>query len=484
MRLKRLFIGTLLLIFLASLYSYKLLEVPTGLTSDEAAFGYNAVLIANTARDENGRLLPIFIRHSGTTDYHQPVTQYFIVFLFKIFGPSVFLLRFSSVLVALASVVLLYLLAEKVLDDGGRLVAILALIIAPQMMLQAHMGQENIMPVPFTILWLLSFWHYRHQRRIRWLIVAALALGLSFYTYKGMHAITPIWLILSLGWLILDYLKQRTKARDLFIFSASIAPFFLAIPLLERLYPGAIFGGATVSFNNIYEFLQPYLSSFDLSYLFIRGDIVEIHSTGRHGMVLLATLPLVLTGIYQSLKSKDQFFKFILLALTLGPILYGLVGSSHRFSRLMALIPLFALFAGLGWQRLINISGRWVKFTALAILISLTLNYLDFIKFYWQTYPPLTFSLLGDMQNYRDMERFAKLAKEKNLQPLIHQQIAQGGGVSIKFFQEVYFSRLLPVIPDGEAGSPGTILLTQRQVVPKMKEIPGKVIDYHVQVIE
>ncbi len=471
----------LVAVFLVSLYSYKLLEVPTGLTSDEAAFGYDSVLIANTARDENGRFLPVFIRHSDTADYHQPVTQYLIVALFKLFGPSVYLLRFSSVLVATVSVLLLYFLTQNVVGGGGAIIATLALIVTPQVMLQAHMGQENIMPVPFVILWLLGLCLYRKNKRVRWLVISALALGISFYTYKGMRAVTPVWLIISAAWLAYELKNNLQKLRPLLIYLAVSTPFFLLIPVLEHLYPGAIFGGATVSFNNIYDFLQPYFSSFDISYLFIRGDIVDIHSTGRHGMLLLSTLPLILVGIYAAARSKDSFKKFILIALFLGPLLYGLVGSIHRFSRLMALIPFFALLTGLGWQYLMKTFTKYAKPLTVIFLLLIAINYQDFARYYWQIYPPLTFSLVGNLQNYNDVARFAKLAREKNLVPLIHKQISEGGGVSLKFFEEMYFGHLLKVIPDDNASGVGTILLTQRKQVSGMKEIPGPVVDYHIQ---
>jgi 4-amino-4-deoxy-L-arabinose transferase-like glycosyltransferase len=86
------------------------------LTDDEAAFGYNAVLLSRTAHDESGRFLPFFVLSLDGQDWRQPVTQYYLTALFKIFSPSVFLLRFSSVLVAITSAVLLYLLSLQLFN--------------------------------------------------------------------------------------------------------------------------------------------------------------------------------------------------------------------------------------------------------------------------------------------------------------------------------------------------------------------------------
>lgn len=89
-------------IFVASLvfFSYRLNDVPPGMTIDEPAFGYNAVLLSETLHDENGRFLPVFVLSLDGKDWRQPVTQYFMAGYFKLFGPSVYNLKFTSVIVA------------------------------------------------------------------------------------------------------------------------------------------------------------------------------------------------------------------------------------------------------------------------------------------------------------------------------------------------------------------------------------------------
>ena len=88
----------LVFILLCIFYSYRILQVPSGLTADEGAFAYNAVLLSRTLHDENGRFMPFFVLSLNGTDWRQPVTQYYLAALFKIFGASLFLLRFSQCL--------------------------------------------------------------------------------------------------------------------------------------------------------------------------------------------------------------------------------------------------------------------------------------------------------------------------------------------------------------------------------------------------
>lgn len=462
------------------LYSYKLLEVPTGLTVDEASFGYNAALLSQTGRDERGLPHPIFVLYQDGKDWRQPLTQYYLAALFKVFGSSVFLLRASSVIIAVFSVIALYFLAQTLLPGIAALVAALTLVATPILMIQAHLGLDNIMPVPFVILWLFSFWRYRRDRNSYWLVICALSLGFSFYSYKGMRAITPIWIGLTLIWLFADWYRKRATSRNLVLFGITLAPFFLIIPHLERNYAGAILGNAVPGFNTYYDFFRAYLSSFDLSALFIRGDSTIFHSTGRHGMLLLASLPLVITGIYAATRSKNTFFRFILLSLILGPALFGTVGSEHRFSRLLALLPLYALLSGLGFQFLNTHRFVWARAISFIVLFLMVLNYFDFTRFYWRDYPGLTRDALGDMSYFRDLDKLKQQVKETGFEPTIHRSLGVGGGETAKFFQLVYFSRLLRTIPDDQGAQEGILLFTHRQEIPCMEEVGQSKSDYHI----
>ena len=117
MKNKKFIIATIL-ILLTFFFSYKILEVPTGLTVDEVALGYNATLISRTGRDENNRFMPVFVLSNGGADWKQPLPQYYLVLLFKLFKPSLFLLRFSSVLITLLSFYLMYLLSTKIFSSS------------------------------------------------------------------------------------------------------------------------------------------------------------------------------------------------------------------------------------------------------------------------------------------------------------------------------------------------------------------------------
>ncbi|MFA5024876.1 MAG: glycosyltransferase family 39 protein, partial [Candidatus Shapirobacteria bacterium] len=294
------------LIFFFFLLSYRLTQVPMGLTVDESAFGWNAALLSRNGHDQNGKFLPLFVSSIHNSDWRQPWTQYYITLFFKIFGISIYNLRLSSVVLILFSSFLLYKLVTKLFNWKYALVSVFLFTCTPVIFMHSHLGLDNIMPIPFTLIWLINLFNYQQQKKSKSLIYAALALGASFYSYKGMRAVVPIWSILSVLYILFLQYKAKINLFKLikytFPFVISILPFFFIIPYLSHLYPGAIFGGARPKLDEIYTLIYDYFSHFDLTFLYIKGDALLFHSTQKHGMMLLATAPLFLIGLYQTIR--------------------------------------------------------------------------------------------------------------------------------------------------------------------------------------
>lgn len=454
-------------IILIYFFSYKLLDVPMGLTADETAFGRNAALLAKTGFDENGRHYPVFVLSNDGTDWKQPVTQYYITIFYKLFGSTVYNLRLSTVFITLTSFFLIYFYFSPI--------AAIIFLTVPLVMIQTHLALDNIMPIPFALIWLIGLKLYSQNKKIRHLIYSALALGISFYTYKGMRAVTPVWATLSCLYIFFLNKYSFKKIKPIIVFSLSILPFFLLVPVFNHIYPGSILGGSHPVANSPYDFFYPYLSSFDFTFLFIKGDATPYHSTGIHGMFLLSTLPLFLYGIYLYLKKKDHFSNFILFALFLAPILYGLIGSIHRASRLMVIIPLFVFIITesitylVKNKKIILLSG---------ILLLMTINYIDFLTFYYGTYRKYTQNFVGTMSPYKSFEILSKQSKLLKLTPYVSDNIKN------YFFQAAYFDENLINIEENITLPKNSILLTERENIPGMRRLPINLEYYNLQIVE
>lgn len=468
---------TIIAIIAAIFFSYKLLEVPTGLTVDEAAFGYNAALLSKTYRDENNRFMPVFVLSIHGQDWRQPVTQYYLALLFKIFKPSVFLLRFSSIIIFVTSFFLIIFLSKKIFSSF-KLSLFTGIIFAttPLVLIQSHMGLDNIMPIPFTILWILFFYKFISTKNQKFLLFSAIILGINFYTYKGMRATVPIWALLTAIWIIVENHKNRKKTLQfLFTFILGLTPFFGTIPLWEHKYPGSIFNGQTTKFDSIYNFIYPYLSSFDLTLLYIKGDDTPFHSTGIHGMMLLATLPLFILGIFHSVKKR--IYLFLLIAFFSAPLLFGFVNSVHRASRLMCIIPIYSLVCTVGLKSILNIK-KWLIYPVYLLIF---INFFDFSKYYLQEYGQRTSNIFGTLANYQDYKIIGEYARQNKQTIYLDSDLISKFGENEKFFQAAYLDKPLTIIKNDEDLPSNTLLITHRKDIPNLKRVTLNLPTYFLQ---
>jgi len=435
------------------IFTFKITEVPPGINGDEAAIGYNATLISDTLKDENGRTLPLFISTLDGKDWKQSVTMYTTALAFRVFGPSYELFRSVSVVFVLVSSVLLFFLLQEVWGFKVAVVGLLLFITTPIIMIQSHLALENIAPVPFVIAWLLMMAKYYKTGKNKFLIFAGIFLGSSLFAYQAMRLIAPIFAGLSLMYVFYLYTEQKKKTlKPFFYFILGMVPFIFFLVLAWKIYPGALAAYNRPSLNVPYQaLLLPYLSSFDLSFLFVTGDITAYHSTGKHGIYLLATLPLFLLGCYKSFQTKNPFLIFVAATFFLAPLFYGLVGSVHRGSRLLPQIPAYIVLASFGVKVLMGLKGKLLKFGIGGLLVFLVvINYYDFINDYWFAYP-------GRAKNYFPStlhlasKNLSEQAKILNKSPIMQGDIYRREKMAAKFFERIYFS---PAVEIWDLGVP------------------------------
>lgn len=350
------------------IYSFKITDVPPGINGDEVGIAHNAALMSVNLTDENNNFLPLFI-YAKTSDWKQPVTIYTTAAVFKIFGISFFTLRMTSILFVLLSIIFFYFLCLKVFDLKFFLAGTLIFITTPIIMIQSHLALENISLLPFILFWLLML---ASDMKPKNAFLAGISLGIGIFSYLGMRTAVPVISIITLFYF-------RNNLKLIFSYLAGVLPFFGLLFVASFYYPGAVVGSYNAPLPSVYDFILRYLSIFDLSFLFLKGDISPYHSTGKVGMFLVSTLPIFLLGIWNIIKHKKPFEILILSSFFLTPILFGFVPDIYRASRLLVLVPLFVIIATVGFTSLTN------KFKMIMILLIVG-GYWFFVSDYWFGY--------------------------------------------------------------------------------------------------
>ena len=190
-----LLIASIILAFI--LFSFRLTQVPPGINGDESGIGYNAILISKNFTDENNNFLPLFIFAKGS-DWKQPVSVYTTAMVFKIFGPSFWVLRATSILFVAVSIVILYFLSKEMFNFKFFAVSFFVLITTPIIMIQSHLALENISVLPFILFWLLMMAKYEKIKKPIYLFLAGASLGAGIYSYLGMRLIVPVLSLITL----------------------------------------------------------------------------------------------------------------------------------------------------------------------------------------------------------------------------------------------------------------------------------------------
>ena len=427
-----LFLGTLLL-------SIKILNVPPGINGDEAAIGLNSSLISKTLKDENGNFLPLFVNTLHNSDWKQPTTIYTTAIFFKIFGPSFFLLRFVSVIFCLISAALLYTILDKYVGYKEALIGLAIFFTTPIIVIQSHLALENIAPLPFILLWLFYLLKYLQNGKGKFLFYAGLSIGLSIYSYNGMRLVAPALFIGTIGYIThaFSYKFSLWKLRPFIIgFIVSL----LILILLKNTYPGAIFGSARpLKITSFQEYFLPLISSFDFSFLFLKGDNTPYHSTGKAGLFLLGLLPFFILGCLEASKLKNHLLNLSLIGLTFTPIFYPFVGSIYRGSRLLVFVPFIVIISTAGISFLLSQKKIAKRLIFLFLVLFLVFNFVDFLNDYWFYYP-LRVKSDFNPPIHKVFKQLRELSRITGKTPFIEEGLYISSYPASNFFENVYFN--------------------------------------------
>lgn len=464
----------LFFIFGWSLFTFRILDVPPGINGDESVIGLNAALVAKNGIDSNGKFLPLFTTIAGSQDWKQPVTFYSTSLAFRIFGTSYFVLRAVSVFFVLLSGSLIFLLVYELVGFRAALWSLLIFATTPIVMIQSHLALENIAPVPFIAFWLWTVVKYSKDRKDRYLILAAVSLALSIYSYLGLRLVAPPLIILTAFFIY--YLNRKDPgrgARKSLTFLAAIIPFLLILLVAKGIYPGSLLGlYRPYQISSYQQIILSYISSFDPSFLFIKGDTTQYHSTGKQGMFLLASLPLFLLGAARVIQKKQPILTFVMVSFFLIPIFYGLGSDIHRASRLLSMIPPFVVISSIGTMTLMDTKHKLWRFVFIfAAILVISFNFVDFLRDYWYEYPKRVKSEFSKPYHLV-FERAAFLSKSNNLTPFIQEDFKMQNVIAENFFEQVYFPNGLKMWKGDQMLPDKSIVIVSDYVLSKKHEIP------------
>jgi 4-amino-4-deoxy-L-arabinose transferase-like glycosyltransferase len=344
--------------------------VPPSLHQDEAVGGYDAYSLAATGRDHHGHPFP-FVGLESFGDWTSPLLTFLTVPVVGLFGLRVEVLRGVTATIGVLAIPIIYLLgAELFRRRSIGVVAAWLMAVSPWHVHRGHFAiPPSAVPTMVAITMLAVIWAL-HHRSSRGTVLAAVAAGLTMASYPTMKLYVPLLLLAAL---VIYAPTIGTLSREALCYAAVV---FLVIagPIwyLSLVDPGGRARLQQVSAFTSQEpsagfLLEQYRAYFSPWVMFVAGDEHPARTATPPGLGVepWSTIPLLLAGgvaavlaVARPPRPEDRRAAlFLLAALVAYPIPGSLTLPSPHLGRAIHLIPLLALFGGIGAAALADLVG-------------------------------------------------------------------------------------------------------------------------------
>jgi 4-amino-4-deoxy-L-arabinose transferase-like glycosyltransferase len=388
---------------------FRIGEIPPSLYSDEVNQGYNAYSILKTGHDEHGSFLPISLRSFG--DWKPPLQTYMMIPFIPVLGLTEEAVRLPSVIFGTATMLVIYSLIRQIMNKNKKsaklaLLSAFLFAISPVSILESRSAMLVSVGLFFLILAIYLF--LKGLKRPVYFLLSSISFALTVYAYYGLRVVAPL-LLMTLIILYRDRIIRSLK----FLIPAGLTGLILILPLIiaMRYQPDVVFGRArTVSvfydqgvklrqwelisqdglsfapfFSRLYhnsvtlfgrDIIRRFLVHFDGNYLFRIGDQSQPFQIPNMGILYLADLAGLITGVYALMKLKRSVKVIIISWLVISIIPAALTFMTPSSNRTYNAIFPFMLITGLGILTIYDFVDRKVIVPVVAVIIySVSLGY-------------------------------------------------------------------------------------------------------------
>ena len=378
-------------------------KYPPSLNWDEISLGYNAYSILNSGKDEWGNDFPLTFRAYG--DYKLPGYVYLSVPFISTLGLNEWGVRLLSAISGVGTVVLIFFILKQISTIPVALWGMFLAAILPWGIILSRIALEANLALFLTTA---SIWAFlKGLRNSNLLILSAVLLGLSIFTYNSSRVIAPLIIISCCILFRRELIQYRLQILiSLVIF---IVFFTIAVPLAILSDSSARYRWTTIldegaiqqintlrgesnlpdpfkrlAYNKVNYFashaFSGYIAHFDPKFLFFTGGSHYQYSIPGQGLLYPIFMPLLILGLIFAIKKRDPFNIFLLAFLAISPIPASITRDSpHALRSLMMILPLIMLSA-IGVDYFIKLIKSQKIIFVLIILFALS------FWFFWQNY--------------------------------------------------------------------------------------------------
>lgn len=428
-RIKKTTVFFLILCVLISLILslFKFGDVPACLNADEAAFGYNALAILKTGKDEYGNFLPMRLKSFG--DFKLPLYSYLSVPAIAFFGLTEFSTRLLAIVLGAIFPLVIYFLSKEVFeDDRVSIVAAFFTSLSPWLHIFSRQAHEVVLASFWLSLFFIFFIRFVKRRFAIDFILMTIFSGLSLFSYHISRI--PI---LAIYFFIIYYLFKQSKFDKK---KSLIYIIFFSLPTLFFLYGDIKYNpsrlnnlvfyknqGFSLKINELrsehdsrfihnklsqafLDLPKEYLKYFSPQFLVIGAE--ENPRFGYDGIspLTITEYLLLFIGIYYIFKKREQYRYFILFLFIVSPMSASLAWQSYSLSRAFYLLIPILLTLSFGLVSIAESFKKHTKITtSIIIALYIVLNFYSW-DFYFYHYPKRARVIRSWQCGYKEVFKF------------------------------------------------------------------------------
>ncbi len=416
----------LILISLLSLFINTYKQNLNCLTTDEAAFGYNAYSILKTGKDEYGSLLPLRFKSFG--DYKMPLYSYLSVPFIALGGLNETTTRSLNTAVAVLFPFIIYLLSYQLFKNRHiSLLVSFLLALAPGLQTIGRQAHESYVTTFFLATTILFFLKFKEKNSYKFFWVFALSLFIFSLGYQFSRLWIVFFAVGCVFFLVKKVISKKFILPLIFVFIILFVPdiivrparvgnllFFknigLGLQTAELRSEGGgrlLYNKATVGIKNL---IFNHISYLSPQFLVIRGD--ENYRFGHEGIssITLIEYLFIFIGLYYLFKEKQKFRYFLLILLLFAPLAGSLAWAGFSITRTLPIIVVASLISSYGFFGLIKEvkDSKVFLFIILSCLFGYGILIFYSWDFYFYHYPKRAMTIRAFQCGNKEMAEFVK----------------------------------------------------------------------------
>lgn len=280
---------------------WKLDRLPAGLHIDEAGMAYDAWCLANFGVDRWLKAWPVYLDNYGAGQ--SSLYAFLCAGLFKVFGFSVWAVRTPIVLFSALNFIFGYKLAKRIFRDDRWMVFLVSALITfcPYMIMQSRFGLDCDLMLGASTVFLYFFTTAIEEGKLWRYIASGVTGGILLYTYALSYIILPLFLLISLIYVIAAKKFSLPKW-----FCMAVPMFVIALPLILtqiiNLFELREFMLGPVTIPRIKYYRASSIGHFTWEFFFLALKSVFIGDDSLHSAIpgvrnlYAVTIPLFVVG--------------------------------------------------------------------------------------------------------------------------------------------------------------------------------------------